>query len=337
MVEFNLNIDIDIAKAKAQAKKKKPLGVRIYENIVGDDDPTTQNFGEKVGTALNMAGEAMTGGLVGDEASGAVAEMIPGGMTGKERVAFERQQQRLLEESNPGVALASQVAGGLATPVAAATSLPAAIGIGAAMGGTYAFMEGEGNAKDRLPGGLVGTAFGALGGAASVPLGKVLGWAGKKFGRAARGIFANKKFFDGNTLTKEGRETLEALGYNADEISDDFVKAFRSRAADLSADDAARAAGMDEFGIPVYRHNATGTADDFAAFERAKRGALGPRVEETARKAADKQINAATGAADDISSNLGGGPGGSIRRSYCGPGRIAQATGVSQGRSIESL
>lgn len=310
MAGLDINISIEIAKAKAKAKagkSKKGLGQRLSENLFGDNDPTTQNFGEKVGTALNMAGEAMTAGLIGDEASGAVADLIPGGMTGEERKQHDRQQQELLENSNPGVALAAQVGGGMMAPLAAASTLPAAIGVGAAAGATYGFMEGEGGVGDRAPGAVAGGILGGAGGAAAVPLGKVLQWAGKKGGRALRTVFSNRKLFNGKELTDEGRATIAALGYNVDEVSDDFVKAFQERAKELPADRAARAAGMDEFGIPVYRHNASGTADDFAAFERGKRGALGARVEGVAREAADTQAGATTRAAEDISTGLGGG------------------------------
>jgi len=89
----DLTLDVDIAAAAARARKRKGLGHRIAENLIGDDDPTTQNIGERIGTALNMAGEAMTFGLIGDEASAAVAGAIPGGRDYSERLAFERQQQ----------------------------------------------------------------------------------------------------------------------------------------------------------------------------------------------------------------------------------------------------
>ena len=309
MADLNINLNVEIAAAKARAKKSAPksLGTRIWENVVGDDDPTTQNFGEKVGTALNMAGEAMTFGLIGDEASGAVAGMIPGGMNAQERTDYERQQQAMLEESNPGVALTSQIAGGLMAPLAVATSVPSAVAWGAGGGFTYGGMEGEGGLKERAPGAYAGGLIGGAAGGASVPLGKVLQWAGRKLGKAGRTVFANKKLFDGKTLSKEGRETLEALGYNVDELSDDFVKTFQQRTKELPAESAGRAAGLDEFGIPVYRHNVTGTVDDFAAFERAKRGALGPRVEQRVRDAADRQVTATTQAADDISAGMSGG------------------------------
>lgn len=288
-------------------KAPKSLGQRLSENIFGDGDPNTQNFGEKVGTALNMAGEAMTFGLIGDEASGALADLIPGGMTGEERVQYERDQQEMLEDSNPLAAMGAQVAGGLMAPVAAAASAPAAIGIGAAGGATFGLMEGEGDLKDRAPGAVAGGVLGGAAGGAAIPIGKVMQWANKKGGRALRSIFANRRFFDGKTLSQEGRETLEALGYNVRDLSEDFVENFKKRVADLPPESAGRAAAMDEFGIPVYRHNATGSAEDFAAFERAKRGAVGQRAEDTAKAAARRQADAVTQAGEDISKGMADG------------------------------
>lgn len=157
---------------------KKPWWQTLKENILGDNDPTTQNFGEKVGTALNKAGEAMTFGLVGDEASAAAAAAIPGGMGYDERLAYERQQENLLESTNPGAALGADIGGavlGAMLPGGAIGTLGRGAGLGArvgasaaagaGMGGTYGFMEGEG-LSDRLAQGRTGAAVGGVVGAA---------------------------------------------------------------------------------------------------------------------------------------------------------------------------
>lgn len=173
-----------LALAAAAKKRKQPpksLGQRIKENLLGDDDPTTQNFGERIGSAVYKAGESMTFGLVGDEASAAGAAALPGGMGYDERLAYERQQEKLLEQNNPGLALGSEVGGavlgallpgGAIGTLARGASLPARIGAsaaaGAGMGATYGAMEGEG-LQDRLRGAQVGGALGGVGGAV-VPL-----------------------------------------------------------------------------------------------------------------------------------------------------------------------
>lgn len=157
------------------------MGQRVKEFLLGDNDPNTQNLGEKIGTTLNKAGEAMTFGLIGDEASAAVAgagaALVPGGKGFQEAYAdrrdFERQQEAVLERDNPGLALGAEIGGALAgavTPLGAigtlgrGASMPARIAAstvaGAGMGGTYGFTEGEG-ADSRAAQGIDGAKLGA--------------------------------------------------------------------------------------------------------------------------------------------------------------------------------
>jgi len=306
---------------------KRP-GQRVSEFLFGDDDPTTQNFGEKIGTALNMAGEAMTFGLIGDEASAAVAGAIPGGLDYAERRDFERQQQGLLEATNPGVAIGAQIGGALLAPAGMAAAAPRAAsavlaalrgnsalgtvarsaGAGAAAGLSQGYAEGEGGIRNRAASGGAGLGIGTVAGAAAVPLGQAIQWAtrygGKTFGR----LFTDRRFFSNGTLTDEGRQTLNALGYNADEVTEAFQREFgKNIDAALAPQEAAAAAELGQFGIPAYRHNVTGSADDFAAFERGRRGALGAGTEARVRQAADAQEMAARQAGDDIATGLGGG------------------------------
>lgn len=153
------------------------------ENVVGDDDPTTQNTGEKVGTWLNKAGEAMTFGTVGDEASAAAAAAIPGGMGHDERLEYERGQEKILERDNPGAALGAEfggsvlgamlplgVVGTLGRSAKVAPRIAASMGAGISGGATYGAMEGEGG-EDRLSGAKRGALWGAAGGAAALPVG----------------------------------------------------------------------------------------------------------------------------------------------------------------------
>lgn len=157
----------------------KSMGQNVKEFFFGDNDPTTQNTGEKIGTWINKAGEAMTFGLAGDEANAAIAGAIPGGMDYDERLAFERQQEALMKESNPGAMLGAEIAGGVAgalLPGGAIGTLgkgarlgarvAASTAAGAGMGATYGFMEGEGGAANRagdaMTGGLIGAGAGVV-------------------------------------------------------------------------------------------------------------------------------------------------------------------------------
>lgn len=171
-VEAN-TIEEAAAAVSGMGQGQKPWHQRLRENLFGDNDPNTQNIGEKIGTALNKAGESMTFGLVGDEASAAAAAAIPGGMGYDERLAYERQQEALLDQTNPGMALAADVGGavgGALLPMGAIGTLGRGAGMGArlaastaagaGMGGTAGFMEGEG-LDDRIGQGTTGAAIGA--------------------------------------------------------------------------------------------------------------------------------------------------------------------------------
>lgn len=320
--------DMEAAKRAAEIAEKlrptqepKSLGKRILEQFTGDDDPTTQNLGEKIGTAINMAGEAMTGGLIGDEASGvaagALAAIIPGGETYQQayerRRDMERQQQQILETTNPGLAFGAQV-GGAVLPAAlgigtGALTLGRAVGVGAGTGATYAAMEAEGGAANRVRAGVAGLVLGGVAGAAAIPVGKVAAWASRKFGKAAGAVFRNQQYFRNGQLTPTGRETLEALGYKVDELSEAFKREFQRNVDDaIEPSQAARVAGLREFGIPAFRANATGSVDDFAALEGARRGgAYSPATQERVRSALTEQEGAMRRAADDIATGLGGG------------------------------
>lgn len=308
-------------KQRQQSVQPKRLGTRIWENIVGDDDPTTQNFGEKVGTLLNMGGEAMTAGLIGDEASGVAAgigaAIIPGGRGFREayegRRDFERQQQELTETTNPGLSLSAQIGGAMVPAAvgigAGALTLGRAVAAGAGYGATTGFTEGEGGLANRSTAGAFGAGLGAAGGAASIPLGKVVQWAGKNLGQAAARVFGNKQYYANGQLTQAGRETLESLGYNIDDLSEAFTREFQKNVDNAMVPaEAGRAAGLGEFGIPAFRANVTGSVDDFAALEGARRGgAYSPATQERVRTALTGQDGAMRQAADDIAVNLGRG------------------------------
>lgn len=152
------------------------FGTKFKEFFLGDDDPTTQNLGEKIGTAINTAGESLTFGLIGDEAGAAVDAALGRG-TYDDRLEHYRDQEQMFADENPLAYAASVMApallpaGAMARGIGSAANLAGQVGRGilggAAGGATYGFMEGEEGAANRLEGardaGMVG---GVLGGAA---------------------------------------------------------------------------------------------------------------------------------------------------------------------------
>ncbi len=186
------------AKAvSAMSTPEKSWGQMLKENLLGDNDPTTHNFGEKVGSALNKAGESLTFGLVGDEASARAEAALGIGrptvqdlVSGDNRSAYERrrdhyrQQEQVLEQNSPATALAADIGGagvGVMLPFGAAGTLARGAGVGkrvavstatgAAGAGTYGFAEGEGiedrvdqGWKSGLLGGGIGSVIPVVGG-----------------------------------------------------------------------------------------------------------------------------------------------------------------------------
>lgn len=190
-------------------------GGKLRANLLGDVDPTTINPGEKAGTALNKAGESMTLGVIGDEASAAFESIAPGVDYDTRRDHY-RQQERILEQDNPGTALGAELGGAVASVVVpgalvgtlsrGAGLVPrvlASTGAGAGMGGTYGFMEGEG-ANDRLDAAKTGAALGGAVGSA-VP---VVGAGVQKVADAIKGNRAVKAI----AKNAPGTEDLRALG-----------------------------------------------------------------------------------------------------------------------------
>lgn len=169
-------------KKRNQSEQPKPAGQRVREFFLGDDDPNTLNAGERIGAALNKAGEAMTFGLIGDEASAAAESVLPGVEYAGRRDHYRRQEE-VLERDNPGLALGAEVAGGLVAPVGAVGALPkiakgltgfrrgvalsgaSAAGTGT-LAGVYGFAEGEGGASERVRDTQAAAAQGAMIGAA---------------------------------------------------------------------------------------------------------------------------------------------------------------------------
>jgi hypothetical protein len=167
-----------------EATEPKGWGQTIKENLLGDNDPATMNFGEKVGTFLNNAGESMTLGLVGDEAAGVADQLIGRGDYADRRDHYRGQQDQFAEE-NPVASFASVLApallpGGLAVKgVQAAKGLAAKSAVSAVSGGlgagVYGFMEGEGGKDNRVDSGLKSAVLGAGLGLAAPGISRLIG------------------------------------------------------------------------------------------------------------------------------------------------------------------
>jgi hypothetical protein len=152
-----------------QSPPEQPsLWNRIVDNVVGLDNGI-MSPGEKIGTALNLGGEGLTLGVVGDEAD-AAARTLFNGQSYSDNLATARGKEAQLRAENPIAATAATILPSLLIPggaIGAGGNLAARMGVGAAAGGAagglYGFMEGEGVA-DRVrgakQGGLIGGGLG---------------------------------------------------------------------------------------------------------------------------------------------------------------------------------
>lgn len=164
-----------------------PTGVSDALEVAGDNiigyDNGVMSPGEKLGTALNVGGEGLTFGLVGDEAAAAADSMIGRGGSYEENLSRYRGDEAQFRQENPVLAFGAEVAPALIPGVGIANaSLRGAntatrIGRGALAGTgaglTYGFMEGEGGVENRVDNakrtgilsGVIGGAIPAVGGA----------------------------------------------------------------------------------------------------------------------------------------------------------------------------
>lgn len=171
---------------------------RLIDNVVGRDDGVFSP-GERLATMLNMGGESLTLGVVGDEAAAAADALVGRGGYDERLTAYRGNEEQLWDE-NPMLAAWSVIApafipgAGLASAATRASTLGARMGrgalAGAGAGGLYGFMEGEGGFEDRkgaaATGATVGVAMGgALPGIARVA--EILGGAVRS-GRANRAL-----------------------------------------------------------------------------------------------------------------------------------------------------
>ncbi|WP_299949070.1 hypothetical protein [uncultured Ruegeria sp.] len=238
--------------AKESAPKPKSTMQTIKDNIFGDNDPSTMNLGEKIGTALNMAGESLTLGLVGDEASAAVESVLPG-VDYEERRDHYRGQQEQFKEEHPVAGIASELAPaaipGLGTFSVLKTGsgllrTAKAGGVAALSGGTYAFNEGEGSFEDRKSQGLKGAAFSGGFGIGVPIVGSLMGNIAR---RAARGRKIKQMMKSAPSL-EELRTKADELFKKADRVTNMDRKALTEAAPGIQ--DRALRKGMDEVLTP---------------------------------------------------------------------------------------
>lgn len=323
-------------QAQGETPAEKSFGQILKENLLGDDDDTTQNFGEKVGTFLNKAGESLTFGLVGDEASAAAAAAIPGGRDYGERLAFERGQERLLEETNPGAALAADVGGAVAgamtpvgaigtlgrgarlmTPVGAIGTLGRGAGLmsrvgastlaGAGMGATAGFMEGEG-AADRVDQGSVGATLGGAAGFAAPAIGAGV----QRFADARAGNRAIREAVrrapTSEQLRAQGRAAYGEIDRAGVSVRPDVVRSKTAEIAKMLADE-----GSD----PILTPNANRVAGRlseagqgantvrFSELDKLRRIAGNAATANPANRPDTRLSNMAREGIDDLVNNLG--------------------------------
>jgi hypothetical protein len=182
------DIEAVLQKQFAPPADRRSFSDALYDNIVGVDDGV-MSYGEKLATALNMGGEGLTLGVVGDEAA-AKADQLIGRGSYDERLRKYRSDEAQFSKENPVAATASQVAPMFLLPSGAAMrggTLLAKAAQGALAGGAgaglFGFMEGEGGFKSRLEsaensakvGGLLGAAAPVAGAAIARGVDRVRG------------------------------------------------------------------------------------------------------------------------------------------------------------------
>lgn len=213
-----------------------------------------KKYGENVGTFLNKAGEAMTFGLVGDEASAALESLAPG-VSYEDRLNHYRTNEAQFEKDHPVASLAAELGGAAIAPVGgigaagkgaslAKKAIASALATGA-MGGTYGFMEGEG-LDDRMSEGGMNAGVGALIGAAIPGVGAL-------YQKAATRHAGNKAVREA-VRRAPSTQDLRAAGNAAYQAVDDAGVQIKPEAFSRVRQeiyDALKAGGLDEIPGPI--------------------------------------------------------------------------------------
>lgn len=224
----------ELAKRQSAAKPARGIGQRLYDNIIGDPNDGVQSTGEQLGTWLNRAGESMTLGVVGDEASAAAYSALPGRTYEGERDRFRQNEAdmstvgRLTADLTgalvPGVGAAGLIGQAASVPGRIATGAAAGAGMGAIQG----FAEGEGGLDSRIESGRNNALLGGAVGAA-IPA------VGAGFRSVARGRAIDRVANSAQTsaqLKAAGREAYQAVDDANVQIRPEAFDRFRARAAE---------------------------------------------------------------------------------------------------------
>lgn len=307
----------DVLDAPASAPSGPPAGYFMNPNTgsMTSRELMEPNIAPSRGGAFR-AGYLQGGTLNSfDEILGGAREAMSPGSGEFARERF-RAEQNVQQKAHPLFFMGGQAVGALSTlaPVfkGAQTTMGAvarATAGGAAVGSVDAFNSGEDGLTNRVLRIPQGAGFGAAGGVASVPLAKVVSWAGATYGPKLARLFSDNRYLDeSGTITPAGLQAIEALGMNPADVSAKFrAEIERNVAAGLEPGQSARTAAMESFGIPAYRANRTGNPVDFAQQEAAARGGLGTGAATRAREALATQDAAMRRAGDDLAASFSGG------------------------------
>ena len=252
--------------APAEPQADMSFTGRLKDNFIGVDDGVLSG-GEKLAGFLNLGGEGLSMGLVGDEAT-AAARTALGGNSYESNLARERAREAQLREENPYLSLVAELGGSMVLPGAAIKTGTGVLGrsvlgglTAGAGAGTYGFMEGEDGFENRRDSALLA---GAVGGS----LGSAVPVVGSGIGRAVdrlRGSAAIRRAARNAPTPDELESTASALFREVDQgaLPQDGVIALSRRIAEDG-----RAAGMDSVLTPNATRAASNLADmaDSAGF-----------------------------------------------------------------------
>jgi len=218
------------AQAEGAIDMGRPLSYRLQDNLIGINDGV-MSPGEKLGTALNIGGESITLGLVGDEAA-AAADSLTGRGSYDDRLASYRGDERQFREENPTLAFGSEFlpaflpGAGLATAMGKVGTTAGRVGLGllggAAAGGTQGFMEGEGGWSNRLNNAVIPAALGGAIGGALEPAGMLASAAWRRLGpgaSAAARTATQRMGLDDTAARIVGNAVERDLPYAADNLA----------------------------------------------------------------------------------------------------------------------
>lgn len=261
------------AQATGAIRDSMGLGQKIADNVIGTNDGV-QSTGEALGTWLNRAGESMTLGVIGDEASAAAYSALPGRTYEGELQRFRQNEENMSTAGR----LSADIAGAVAPAmvglgmVSNAATLPGKIWagakFGAGAGALQGFTEGEGGAPERLKSAAVGGGIGGALGAAIPVVSEVGKAAWRSIKDASRASRIAKEI--GGALNVSP-QTARVVG---DIVGSDDVPAMRQALA-TSGPDAMLADASPALGGTLDGAMRSPVAGSRAAFDRVEKRAAG--------------------------------------------------------------